>query len=209
MRHFLLLLALSGLLGSSAADSFPVRIKIEDATGGPVGGELVIVQNLDNQEHEVVRALSDHGGNIAPVQLSRGLYRVIATAPYGLWQTKVREFLVRRRASDIIVRVQPMPTHGYGDVVTLGTTRAHLRVIGPSGQPASGAFILIRDRDATLYSERGYKADSKGTATIELVGNPTVAIVIYRGVLLTTDLDQNDSSPVIRLHKQSKPSSPH
>lgn len=207
MRCFLFVLLLVGLVHLAAADTFPVRLKIVDATGAAIDQELVIVQDLDNREHEIVRALSNRDGNIEPLQLSPGLYRVIATAPYGLWETQVREFLVRRPGSQVIVRVHPMPTHGNGDIVMTGTTKAFLRVIGPEGQPANGARILTRDQVATSGSERWYKADGRGTATIELVGNPTVVVVIYRDVLLTTELGQDDLSPVIRLQKPLTPNS--
>jgi len=201
MRNFLLALVLACVASAVAADTFPVKIKVQDATGADLKDELVIVQDLNNSEREILRTLSDQEGNIPALQLPAGLYRVIATAPYGHWETNVREFLVGQRASEISVIVQPMATHGYGDIVNLGTARAQLRVIGPSGESAKGAQILIRDRDATLYLERWYKTDDRGNATIELVGKPTVAVVIYDGVLLRIELAPNDLKPVIRLQK--------
>lgn len=203
MRCLLLTLALFAVVVPAvAAVTFPVKIKGEDSSGAVVKDELVIVQDLDNREHEILRGLSDHTGNGPTLQLPSGLYRVIATAPYGLWQTSVREFLVGQQPTDVIVRVQPMPTHGYGDIVTVGTTRVELKLIGPDGQPANGARILIRDRDATLHLERWYKADGKGIATIDLVSKPTVAVVIYADILVTTELEQHDSNPVIRLQNR-------
>ncbi|HEV3253102.1 MAG TPA: hypothetical protein VG033_01760 [Candidatus Acidoferrales bacterium] len=145
--------------------------------------------------------MSDRDGKAPTLELPSGLYRVIATAPYGLWETSVREFLVGKQSTEVILRVQPMPSHGYGDIVTLGTPRVQLQVIGPDGQPAKGALVLIRDRDATLHMERWYTADDKGIAKIELVSEPTVVVVIYGDVLLTSELAQHDSSPVIRMPK--------
>jgi hypothetical protein len=201
MRHLLLALALLGLVTAGAAATFPVKIKVEDAAGVVLKDQLVIVQDLDNRGHEVLRTLSDQGGNVPPLQLPPGLYRVIATAPYGLWQTSVREFLVGQKSTEVIVRVQAKSTHGYGDIITVGTRRVQLQVIGPDGQPASGASVLVRDRDATLHLERRYKADREGTATIELVSEPTVVLVVYSDLLLTTELGQQVRDPVIRLLK--------
>jgi hypothetical protein len=202
MRYVLLVLFFVTVASSLKADTFPIKIKLQDDGGAALKDELVIVQDLKNGEQELLRALSDQGGNVPTLQLPPGLYRVIATAPYGLWETNIREFLVGQRATEIVVMVQPMALHGYGDIIVIGIAHAQLRVIGPSGEPASGAQILIRDRDATLYLERWYKTDDRGNATIELVGKPTVAVVIYDGVHLTTELDPNNLKPVIRLQKQ-------
>jgi hypothetical protein len=201
MRRLLLVLTLFVVMPSVAAVTYTVKIRVEDSSGAVVKDELVIVQDLNNREHEILRALSDRDGNAPALELPSGLYRVIATAPYGLWETSVREFLVGKQSTDIVVKVQGMPSHGYGDIVTLGTPRVQLQVIGPDGQPANGARILIRDRDATLHMERWYTADDKGIAKIELVSEPTVAVVIYADMLVTSELAQHDSSPVIRMPK--------
>lgn len=104
MRHLLTVLALVGLVPAVAAATAPVKIRVEDAVGAVIKDELVIVQDLDSREHEVLRALSDQEGNVPPLQLSPGLYRVIATAPYGVWQTSVREFLVGERPTEVIAK---------------------------------------------------------------------------------------------------------
>jgi hypothetical protein len=161
----------------------------------------VIVQDLTNREREILRVLSDEQGNVPTLDVPAGLYRVIATAPYGLFQTSVREFLVGREATQVVVTAQTMPTHGYGDVVTAGTARVQVQVIGSDGQPATGAHILIRDRDATLHTERWYTADEKGMATIELVSEPTVVVVVYSGEPVATEFTEHDLSPVIRFPK--------
>jgi hypothetical protein len=201
MRPFLLILALLGLVPTQAAVTFPVTIRVEDTSGAVTKEVLVIVQDLDNSEREIVRTLSDQSGNVSPLQLPPGLYRVIATAPYGIWQTSVREFLVGPPSNAVIVKVQPMSTHGNGDIVTMGSTQAHLQVIGPEGQAASGARVFIRDREATLHLERWYKTNAKGTANIELFGDVTVVVVVYGDVLQTTELGRQNLNPTIRLQK--------
>jgi hypothetical protein len=197
-----MVIALSSIITTVSADTLPVKVKVEDGSGASVKGELVIIQDLYNREHEVFRVLSEEDGSIPPFQLQPGLYRVIATAPYGLWQTNVHEFLVGQKSTEVIIKVQPLPTHGYGDIVIVPIIRRHLRVIGPDGLPASGVSILVRDRDATLYLERWYKTDKKGTTSIELVSDHTVVVVIYGDVLLTTELTQHVMNPVIRLQSR-------
>src|SRR5258708_22598753 len=162
---------------------------------------LVIVQDLDNHENEILRALTDRDGNVPPIKVRSGLYRVIATNPYGLWQTSVREVLVRGKPTQVAITAKPMGTHGNGDVVLTGAQHELLRFIGPDGQPAAGASILCRDREATLSLERWYKADRSGEARIELVGNPTVVVVQYDDVLFATELSDRDKNPVIRLEE--------
>jgi len=75
-------------------------------------------------------------------------------APYGLWQTEVQEFLVGEKPRRLALNVRPMSSHGFGDIVTLGTKKKMLKVLQHSGQAASAAEIYLRDRDATLHLER-------------------------------------------------------
>jgi hypothetical protein len=201
MQILTLLLALFGLAPAGPATNAPVTIRVEDVQGSALHNELVIVQDLDNSEHEVLRALTDGNGNLPPLPLPPSLYRVIVTAPYGLWQTSVREFLVREKPVGLTVRVEGVSTHGNGDFVLVSAPRAQLQVFRPDGQPASGASILVRDRDATLYLERWYEADAKGAASIELVGDPTVVVVVSGDLLSTTEVTRSDSNPIIRLQE--------
>jgi hypothetical protein len=197
-----MVIALSGVITADAADTFPVKIRVEDASGASVKDELVIIQDLNNREHEVNRALSKEDGTVPPFQLQPGLYRVIATAPYGLWETNVREFLVSQKPTEVMVEVRPLGTHGYGDIVPMRAIRRQLHVIGSDGLPVSGANILLRDRDATLHLERWYRTDKNGAAQIELVSDPTVVVVVYGDDLLTTELTQHVVNPVIRLQRR-------
>lgn len=43
--------------------------------------------------------------------------------------------------------------------------------------------------------------DDSGIAKIDLIGDPTVAVVIYADVLLTTEIAQRDSSTLIHMQK--------
>jgi hypothetical protein len=161
--------------------------------------ELVIVQELHNREHEVLRVLTDGAGKIPTIDLHPGLYRAIATAPYGLWETQVQEFLVGEKAVRLALHVGPMPTHGNGDIVTLGAKKKKLRVLKPDGQAASGAEVYVRDRNATLHLERWYKTNAAGETEIELTGDPTVAVAVLGDSLATREISDKDDAPTVRL----------
>jgi hypothetical protein len=159
----------------------------------------VIVQDLDHREREIVRVLTGESGEIPTINLDPGLYRVIAAAPYGLWQTQIREFLVNDTPVRLVLRVDAMPTHGNGDIVTLGATHTFLRVLDPDGHPAVDAQVLVRDKSATLHLERWYKTDASGSAKVEVVGNPLVVVVIFGKTLMTHEFTSKSSNEVIQL----------
>jgi hypothetical protein len=176
-----------------------VNLVVRDESGAPLKDELVIVQNLDDPEHEIARALTDANGEIPILNLESGLYRAIATAPYGLWQTQVREFLVNDMPMRLMLMVQGMPTHGHGDIVTVGTEKMFVRVLDSDGHPAVGAAVLARDRDATLHLQRWYKTDQSGGATVEVVGSPLVLVVIFGKTLVTREVSSKSRQQIIRL----------
>ena len=88
----------------------------------------------------------------------------------------------------MVLRIQFMPTHGYGDIVVVGTKWAELKILQPDGEPASNAKLLVRDRMATLYTERWYKTDAQGRAKIEMTSDPLVLLVLYRDAIMTTEV---------------------
>ena len=196
MRILLAVLVLSGF-----APAARVAVKVEDASGAPIKNELVIVQDLNNREREVLRALTDDAGNIQSFDLSPGLYRAIATAPYGLWQTKVSEFVIVQEPRNIILKVEPIPSHGSGDIVAVGTTRAELQVLNADGQPVIGANVLSRDSIASLSSEKWYTTNEHGIADVELLEDPTVLVVCYGDTLITKTVHPRDSKIVVRVPK--------
>ena len=110
MRGLLFMLALIGVAPAVSVVTFPVKIKVEDASGAAVKNDLVIVQDLNNREHEILRALSDQDGNGPTLELPSGMYRVIAAAPYGLWQTSVLEFLVGQQSNRARPSIGRLPT---------------------------------------------------------------------------------------------------
>lgn len=176
-----------------------LTIKVVDASGAPVKDDFVIVQDLSNRESEMFRALTDVTGTIRTKPLAPGVYRAIATAPYGLWQTEVREFLVKTTPIELTVRVAPEATHGYGDVVPVRSRNFRLKVLTAEGRPASAADLFVRDKNATLYLERRYRTAADGGASIELVANPTIVTVIYKDALWTEELTPKSLHTTIRL----------
>lgn len=191
----ILLLTMLATLTAQAQTTF----KVQDASGAGLKDELVIVQDLNGPECEISRSLTDKDGNVSALDLKPGLYRMIATDPYGSWQTQVREFLVRSKPSVIVASVQPMPTQGNGDIVTLPGSWVTLRVTTWDGIPAHGAKILIRDEDATRYLERWYVANEDGVARIAYLKDRLFAVVIYQDVLITQEITAGQMSPVIVL----------
>jgi hypothetical protein len=198
MRTLFIMLAVLVFPIAVSAAPFSVTIKIEDGTGDAVKDQLVIVQDLNDREHELLRTLSDKQGYVPHLELPAGLYRVIATAPYGIWETTVLEFLVQQKATEVLVRVSPKATHGFGDIIPTNTIKAKLKVIGKAGHPASGIKVMVRDREATLHLERWYKTDSGGLAEIDLVSESTV-VVIWGDTLQTTELPMTEKTAVIYL----------
>ena len=99
---------------------------------------------------------------------------------------------------ELVLQIKLMPTHGYGDIVPDGTTWVDLQVLRPDGLPASAAELLVRDRDATLYTERWYKTDAQGRTKIELVSNPLVLIILYEDAIMTTDVSQRNAPIVLK-----------
>jgi uncharacterized surface anchored protein len=194
MKFLMALVLLSAMTSSTQVD-----LVVQDSSGVALKDELVIVQDLHDKEHEVLRALTDKDGRIPTLDLQPGLYRAIATAPYGLWQTEVREFLVAEKPERLALMVRPMPTQGYGDIVTVGTKRKKLKILKTDGQAASGAEIHVRDRDATLHLERWYKTNTQGETEIEIVSEPTVVVIVFGDSVTTREITDKDGELTLRL----------
>jgi hypothetical protein len=182
-----------------------ITIKVEDGSGAPLMDDLVIVHHLDDPRREVLRALSDNNGDVPVLDLQPGLYRLIATFPYSdIWETEIQEFLVvKDRAKQIVLKIRPMGSHGYGDLIPKPGPKISAQILTADGVPAFGASILVRDKDVTLSLLRWYKTDSRGGATIELVAAPyggrTVVVVVYRDILVTQEVVKDTHSLVIHL----------
>jgi hypothetical protein len=178
-----------------------VTVKVQDASGAPLKDELVIIQALSGRQHEVARALTNDEGDVPQLQLNPGLYRAIATAPYGLWETEIREFVVTDQSANIVLLVRPLPTSGFGDVVPVRASRAEVHVRDSNGVPVAGANVLVRDKNATLSSEASFATNQAGVANVLLPGNPTIIVVYVGSKLATKTVDGKPSSITIQLPK--------
>jgi hypothetical protein len=194
MRIAILLLLCCQLAGAA-----PVKFRVVDEGGSPVNDVLVIVKNLESHEAEVLRALTNDRGDAGVRELQPGVYRIIATAPYGLWQTRIKEFLVKFAPVEVVLPVKVMPTHGYGDIVVVGAPWLELQIVQADKRPASFAEVLVRDSVATLHTEKWYKADSEGRIKVEMmVAEPVMAVVLYHDAIMTTELPAHVVGTVIR-----------
>ncbi len=182
----------------------PVSVSVLDSAGVPLKDVLVIVQTLERADREICRSLTDAQGQACRTELAPGLYRAIGTTPYGLWNTTVEEFLATPETRRVTLTMTPMGTHGYGDIVPIGTTKTQLKVLRWNGEPAASALVIVRDKNATLYLERFYRLDQMGLTRIELVDTPTVVVVIDDGRVVSQEISKK--GPVtVRLTKSPNP----
>ena len=172
MRLFysLIMLLLAVLPGTNTS-----IIRTFDESGMPFPNVLVIIKSLEGGG-EVARYLTDQDGCTPKIQLNGGLYRVIATCPYGLFRTTIREFLGSDVPSELTIYVPANPSDINGEIIGA----PHIRlVLETANGKASGAEILIRDPEAKW--EKWYVADGEGSAEVELPADPSVVVVVFGG----------------------------
>ena len=134
------------MAGCSFAFGGETAFRVSDGSGGDLKDALVIVQDLRVRDaDEVFRALTDEHGRIPPRQLPNGLYRIIATSPYGIWATQIEEFLIGPASTEISVSLRPLPTHGYGDIVPSHEAHFTAKVSRRDGIPTREVEIHARD----------------------------------------------------------------
>jgi hypothetical protein len=170
------------LLWASSARAGSLIVDIVDESRIPLKDVLVIVQSLDRADREVCRSLTDAQGRACRVDVAAGPYRAIATAPHGLWKTRVIEFLADGIETSVRFFMTPQPAQDAGDI-SVGVAATNIQVLRSTGEPAANADVFVRDRDATAHLQRRYRTDRSGTARIELVADPTVVIAVFEGAL--------------------------
>ena len=160
-----------------------------DQTGAAFPQVLVIVKSLQGGR-EIGRGLTDAAGNVPERELAPGLYRIIATCPYGICETKVVEFLVGDLPLQLELKLDLSPTKGYGDVVQVGPSRSlDVAVVDREGRPASEAQVLVRDSEAR--HERWYTSGSDGSVAVDLPDGPVTIVVLYRGALTARTVSED------------------
>lgn len=180
MQFVRLLTLLAYALFPSVGHSSAVRTV--DQSGAPIPNVLVIMQSFDGKG-EIGRYLSDENGRTPRFQLGPGLYRLILTCPYGLCRTSVREFLGAEAPSEIVEKVELKPSDLNGQV--LGAPKLRVKVFSSEGKPELGAHVLVRDPKAKW--EKWYVTDGEGSAVIELIGDPTVVVIVGSQSVVTRE----------------------
>ena len=139
----------------------------------------MIVKSLDDKG-EIFRALTDSAGTVPERELTSGFYRVIATCPYGICQTKVTEFLASTRPVEMDVKVDILPAINIQRVwVGPPLLRLALQVVDTQGRPVAAVSVLVRDPDAR--EEYWCKTNVNGeTEVAPFLQGATVIVVVYK-----------------------------
>ena len=179
MRRAPICVAVLVLLVCSEASAVPLRLRVLDQSGAAFPDVLVIVKSLAGKG-EIFRALTDQTGGVAERDLSPGLYRAIATCPYGICETKITEFFVSDTPVELELKVDVSPTRG--NVAIVGPSkRIKLEILDTQGKPAPSAEVLVRDSNAEF--EQWYKTNGQGEADVEPLGTTITFAVLYKGAL--------------------------
>jgi hypothetical protein len=185
------------LLVCSKAGASPVHLRVTDQTGAAFPDVLVIVKSLAGKG-EIFRALTDQAGGAPERDLTAGLYRAIATCPYGICETKVTEFLVGDAPLELELKVDVSRTRG--NVAIVGpSNRLKLEVLDAQGRPAIAAAVLVRDSNAEF--EQWYKTNGEGEADVEPRGTMITFVVPYNRTLTTETIS---SEAIQKLRSEGK-----
>lgn len=186
------------MLVCSEAVASPLHLRVRDQTGAPFPDVLVIVKSLAGKG-EMFRALTDQAGSVPERELTAGLYRAIATCPYGICETKVSEFLVGDGSVDLELRMDVSPTRG--NVAMVGpSNRVQLEVVDAQGRPAASAQVLVRDSNAEY--EQWYKTAADGEVDVEPRGALITFVILYKQALTTETIS---SEGIQKLRSEGKP----
>lgn len=176
--YFLMVLILGGLPVSQS------RIQVLDESGAPFPNVLVIVKSLEGQG-EIGRYLTDRSGQVPSIRFEPGIYRLIATCPYGPCKTTVREILGSDLSPETILKIPMNPTDTNG--MLLNAPKIHLALRRPANDVVTkNVKLLVRDPEAK--SEKWYTADAKGGVDVELPSDPATVVAIANGRIITWTL---------------------
>lgn len=175
---------LIGLIFISPATAATLRVHVVDPSSAPFPKVLVIIKSLDSGR-EIVRELTDANGRIRTIELDAGVYRLVATCPYGLCKTAVREFLAAQLTDEMLVTVQLPATDVFGEL--LGAPRLRVVLKRPNGSLASKVRLLVRDLKARR--EKWYVSDENGSVVIELIDDPVVLVAIHDGTIFSRQIE--------------------
>ncbi len=164
----------------SQAAQFQFATLDETGTGFP--DVLVIVKSLEGRG-ESFRALTDKNGAVSAHELSSGLYQIIATCPYGICQTTVREFIVANNPVELKMSLKVLPT--TGNAFRVGRVeRRHVEVRDGDGKRIAHAQILVRD--ALAENQKWYQTGLDGKTEIDLPpGTQTTVVAVHQGRIVS------------------------
>lgn len=174
-----------------------VIVNVAGSDGKPVNNALVIVQDLDHQERESYRALTNAEGNTPAHELPAGFYRAIATYPYSRWRPQVREFVVTNQP--ITVQLTLTEASSGLDTLDVAIGRLSVHVEDAGGKPVRGARVLVRDANATSQSEHWGTTDANGQTSLELTLEPAVLVVVYQNRVYTFPANAFDTERTLQL----------
>jgi protocatechuate 3,4-dioxygenase beta subunit len=173
-----------------------VVVNVAGSDGKPVKNALVIVQDLNHQERESYRVLTNADGNTPSHDLPPGVYRAIATYPYSRWRPQVREFVVANQP--ITVQLTLAEASGL-DTLDVAIGQLSVHVVDAGGKPVRGARVLVRDANATPHSEHWGTTDANGQTSLELTLEPSVLVVVYQNRVYTFPANAFDTERTVQL----------
>ncbi len=190
---FILMLAMAGTARASV-----LRVKIFDAAGGSLPDVLVIVRPIDRRG-ELYRILTDSTGSVPERDVPQGLYRIIATCPYGICQTKVSEFVVGSKPVELVLNLEMRPLPG--NVTTIWSDpkiQLRLKIVDSQNRPLPSVYITVRDPEVPKYF-RWVKTDARGEGQVVIppLGPLTVVVAHDEDESVT---ERNLSSDILEDH---------
>lgn len=150
-------------------------IRVVSKSGTPMKNVLVIVRSLDTG-HELGRFLTAENGKTPSVDFDQGLYRVVATCPYGTCETAIKE-LFAGEAGDTLTVTTPARAIPHTPLPASARKEA-LTIVDPQNRPLRDVQVLVRSVDGV----RGdwYITRANGGTPISLVDDPSVLLVLYQ-----------------------------
>jgi hypothetical protein len=169
-RCFLFLLT-CGLMLPLSAFPVPVKVTVSDPQTAPLQDVLVIVQRIDRPGVSK-RRLTDNIGAARFDIAEAGLFQVIATEPFGVWTTKVKEFRVGPRDPVEVELTLGMVGEEYHEHLS---PIIKVTLLDSTGQPLKEtAFLTRSDSGCEVH---WHVTDANGSAEVKATSSPLMLVV--------------------------------
>lgn len=142
---------------------------------------------------ELGRFLTNEQGETPQIKLAEGLNQVIATSPYGLWKTAIREISSETAPGLLVLAVPVRGSDEMGQLI--GADKARVILQTPLGFNADLSHLNIFVRDPEALRETWYHTDPSGRVTVDLVGDRTIVVFPYKGFAYTYALAKTCPPP--------------